>query len=65
MLDQNNNFINFNGINWTMTLLINTHIRQTFSKSNVSILNDEYVAIKKTLKKPDKTAEEMEDILMI
>lgn len=65
MLDQNNNFINFNGINWTMTLLINTHIRQTFSKSNVSILNDEYVAIKKTIKKPDKTAEEMEDILMI
>ena len=28
VLDQNNNFINFNGINWTMTLILYTHNSQ-------------------------------------
>ncbi len=65
ILDQNNNFINFNGINWTMTLLINTHIRQSFSKSSVSILNDEYVAAIKTQKKPDKTEDEIDELIML
>lgn len=62
MLDQNNNFIDFNGINWTMTLLINTHIRQRFSKNDVSVLNDQYVASLKSLKKTKTLEDELEDV---
>tara|TARA_R110002020_G_scaffold471306_2_gene698292 strand:+ start:488 stop:1447 length:960 start_codon:yes stop_codon:yes gene_type:complete len=62
LLDQNNNLIDFNGINWTMTLLINTHRRQKFSKKDGTILNDKYVASLKALKKPESLKEELEDV---
>ena len=62
LLDQNNNFIDFNGINWCMTLLINTHRRQKFSKQDGTILNDKYVATLKALKKTESLTEELEDV---
>ena len=62
LLDQNNNFIDFNGINWCMTLLINTHRRQKFSKIDGSILNDKYVATLKALEKTESLKEELEDV---
>ena len=51
VLDQNNNFINFNGINWTMTLILNTHKRQLFSRTEGSISNDVYISLLKAKKK--------------
>lgn len=62
LLDQNNNFIDFNGINWCLTILINTHRRQKFSKKDGSILNDKYVATLKALEKTEKLKEELEDV---
>lgn len=62
LLDQNNNFIDFNGVNWCMTLLINTHRRQKFSKKDGSILNDKYVATLKALEKTESLKEELEDV---
>lgn len=62
LLDQNNNFIDFNGVNWCMTLLINTHRRQKFSKIDGSILNDKYVATLKALEKTESLKEELEDV---
>jgi len=62
LLDQNNDFIDFNGINWTMTLLVNTHRRQKFSKIDGSILNDKYVATLKALEKTESLKEELEDV---
>ena len=62
LLDQNNNLIDFNGTNWTMTLLINTHRRQRFSKRDGSILNDKYVATIKALQKTQSLKEELEDV---
>ena len=62
LLDQNNNFIDFNGINWCMTLLINTHRRQKFSKKDGTILNDKYVATLKALEKTQSINEELEDV---
>ena len=62
LLDQNNNFIDFNGTNWTMTLLINTHKRQRFSKKDGSILNDKYVATLKALEKTESLKKELEDV---
>ncbi len=62
LLDQNNNLIDFNGTNWTMTLLINTHRRQRFSKKDGSILNDKYVATIKALQKTQSLKEELEDV---
>jgi len=62
LLDQNNNFIDFNGVNWCMTLLINTHRRQKFSKKDGTILNDKYVATLKALEKTQSLTEELEDV---
>ena len=62
LLDQNNNFIDFNGVNWCMTLLINTHRRQKFSKKDGTILNDKYVATLKALEKTQSLSEELEDV---
>lgn len=62
LLDQNNNFIDFNGVNWCMTILINTHRRQKFSKKDGSILNDKYVATLKALEKTESLKEELEDV---
>jgi len=62
LLDQNNNFIDFNGIDWCMTLLINTHRRQKFSKKDGTILNDKYVATLKALEKTQSIKEELEDV---
>jgi len=62
LLDQDNNFIDFNGINWCMTLLINTHRRQKFSKKDGTILNDKYVATLKALEKTQSINEELEDV---
>ena len=45
-----------------MTLLINTHRRQKFSKKDGTILNDKYVASLKALKKPESLKEELEDV---
>tara|TARA_R110002012_G_scaffold71548_2_gene183406 strand:+ start:1108 stop:2067 length:960 start_codon:yes stop_codon:yes gene_type:complete len=62
ILDQDNNFIDFNGINWTMTLLLNTHRRQTFSKVDASILNDRYEAIVDAQEKPEPLKKEVEEL---
>jgi len=45
-----------------MTLLINTHRRQKFSKKDGSILNDKYVATLKALEKTESLKEELEDV---
>ena len=57
VLDQNNNFINFNGINWTMTLILNTHKRQLFSRTEGSISNDVYISLLKAKKKKESIKE--------
>jgi len=62
ILDQDNNFIDFNGIDWTMTLLLNTHRRQTFSKVDASILNDRYEAIVEAQEKPQPLKKEIEEL---
>lgn len=62
LLDQNNNFIDFNGINWTMTLIINTHLRQKFSKKDGTILNDKYQALLDSAQKVGSLKEELKDI---
>jgi len=62
LLDQNNNLIDFNGTNWTMTLLINTHRRQRFSKKDGTILNDKYIARIKALEKTESLKKELEDV---
>ena len=62
VLDQDNNFIDFNGINWTLTLLLNTHRRQTFSKRDATINEEQYELAKKALKKVDTLKEELEDV---
>ena len=62
VLDQNNNFINFNGINWTMTLILNTHKRQLFSRTEGSISNDVYISLLKAKKKKESIKEELENV---
>jgi len=62
VLDQNNEFIDFNGINWTMTLLLNTHRRQRFSKKDGTISNDRYESILKAQEKTESLKEELEDV---
>jgi len=63
ILDQDNNLIDFNGIDWTMTLLLNTHRRQTFSKVDGSILNDRYESILSAQEKTEPLEKELEDVL--
>jgi len=67
LLDQDNNVINFNGINWTMTLLINTHTRALFSNETTettigTILNDRYVAELKAAEKTESVEKELDDV---
>jgi len=67
LLDQDNKPINFNGINWTMTLLINTHTRALFSNETTdatigTILNDRYVAQLKAAEKTESTEKELDDV---
>ena len=62
LLDQNNEFIDFNNVNWTLTLILNTHRRQTFSNDSGVIINDRVVASEKANEKVDSIKEELEDV---
>ena len=62
LLDQNNEFINFNNVDWTLTLILNTHRRQTFSNDSGVIINDKVVASEKAKEPVDTIKEELEDV---
>ena len=62
LLDQNNDFIDFNNVDWTLTLILNTHRRQTFSNDSGVIINDRVVASEKANEKVDSIKEELEDV---
>lgn len=62
LLDQNNEFIDFNNVDWTLTLILNTHRRQTFSNDSGVIINDKVVASEKAKEPVDTIKEELEDV---
>ena len=63
LLDQNNEFIDFNNTHWTMTIILNTHRRQHFTTDSGLIINDKLVAIQKASEKTDSLKEELEDVM--
>ena len=62
LLDQNNEFIDFNNVDWTLTLILNTHRRQTFSNDSGVLINDRVVASEKAKEPVDTIKEELEDV---
>ena len=62
LLDQNNEFINFNNVDWTLTIILNTHRRQTFSNDSGVLINDRVVASEKAKEPVDTIKEELEDV---
>lgn len=62
LLDQNNEFIDFNNVDWTLTLILNTHRRQAFSNDSGVIINDRVVASERANEKVDSIKEELEDV---
>jgi len=63
LLDQNNEFIDFNNIDWTMTIILNTHRRQHFTNDTGLIINDKLVATQKAVEKTDSLKEELDDVM--
>jgi len=60
--DQDNNLIDFNGINWTITIILNTHRRQTFSTADGTIIEDKLRKRKLAAEKTESLAKELEDV---
>jgi hypothetical protein len=65
LLDQDNEFIDFNGIDWTLTIILNTHRRQHFTKDIGIIIHDKYVATQEAMIKPDSLKKELEEVEFI
>ena len=63
LLDQNNQFINFNNINWSLTIVLNTHRRQHFTNDSGVIINDKVVAIQNAREKPQGIEDELDDVI--
>lgn len=63
LLDQNNQFIDFNNINWSLTIVLNTHRRQHFTNDSGVIINDKVVAIQNAREKPQGIEDELDDVI--
>jgi len=63
LLDQNNQFINFNNINWSLTIVLNTPRRQHFTNDSGVIINDKVVAIQNAREKPQGIEDELDDVI--
>jgi len=65
MRDQDNRLLDFNGVNWTMTIILNTHKRQMFSKRDGTINFDKLVRFEKAQEETETLKEELKDISFI
>ncbi len=65
MRDQNNRLLDFNGVNWTMTIILNTHKRQLFSKRDGTINFDKLVRFEKAQEETETLKEELKDISFV
>ena len=63
LLDQNNQFINFNNTHWSLTIVLNTHRRQHFTNDSGVIINDKVVAIQNAREKPQGIEDELDDVI--
>ncbi len=60
--DQDDNVIDFNGIDWNFTIILNSHRKQMFSKDDGIINFQKLVKIKEANVKPEPLKEELADL---
>lgn len=59
LTDQDDNIIDFNAVNWTMTIILNTHRKQTFSKMDGIINLQKLTRVVEAKTKPEPIEKEI------